>query len=163
YFNLQISAYAEGSLVDSREVVMADFANGNSYKMTDWTFVDLSWINAADSLTFIILSDDSGDYGINTPAYFCMDNFGAENNGETPVNQFVNTKESLNTFVDNCGNLVVSADDVIGSVSVYDLSGRLVASVDVNANYAVLPFDYKGMFVVSARTSKTCMTAKVVR
>ena len=47
--------------------------------MDDWTFVDLSWIENADSMNFTALSnDDAGGYGINTPMYFCMDDFGAQ-------------------------------------------------------------------------------------
>jgi len=78
YYKLKASAYANGTLVGEREIMMADFSGENSYMMDDWTFVDLSWIENADSLNFIALSDDANAYGILTPAYFNMDNFGAQ-------------------------------------------------------------------------------------
>ncbi len=79
YFKLKASAYANGTLVGEREIMMADFTEGHSYMMDDWTFVDLSWIENADSMNFTALSnDDAGGYGINTPMYFCMDDFGAQ-------------------------------------------------------------------------------------
>ena len=80
YFKLKASAYANGALVGEREIMMADFTEGHSYMMNDWTYVDLSWIENADSLDFIaICNDTAGGWGINTPMYFCMDNFGARN------------------------------------------------------------------------------------
>jgi hypothetical protein len=80
YFKLKASAYANGTLIGDSEIMMADFTEGNSYMMDDWTYVDLSWIGNADSLNFVALSnDDAGGWGINTPMYFCMDNFGASN------------------------------------------------------------------------------------
>ncbi len=79
YFKLKASAYANGTLVGEQEIMMADFTEGHSYMMDDWTFVDLSWIENADSMNFTALSnDDAGGYGINTPMYFCMDDFGAQ-------------------------------------------------------------------------------------
>ena len=80
FFKLKASAYANGTLVGDREIMMADFTEGHSYMMDDWTYVDLSWIENADSLNFIAMSNDTaGGHGINTSMYFCMDNFGAEN------------------------------------------------------------------------------------
>ena len=80
YFKLKASAYANGALIGDSEIMMADFTEGNSYMMDDWTYVDLSWIENADSLNFIAISNDTaGGWGINTPMYFCMDDFGAQN------------------------------------------------------------------------------------
>ena len=79
YFKLKASAYANGTLVGEREIMMADFTEGHSYMMDNWTYVDLSWIENADSLNFIAMSNDTaGGAGINTSMYFCMDNFGAQ-------------------------------------------------------------------------------------
>ena len=43
----------------------------------DWTYVDLSSLGEIDAVTFSLSSTDEGLYGMNTPAYFAMDNFGA--------------------------------------------------------------------------------------
>ncbi len=40
-----------------------------------WTWVDLSPLGKVKELTFSLSSTDNGDYGMNTPAYFAMDNF----------------------------------------------------------------------------------------
>ena len=37
--------------------------------------MDLSSLGSVKTLNFSMESSDVGDYGMNTPAYFCMDNF----------------------------------------------------------------------------------------
>ncbi|HKK78414.1 MAG TPA: DUF4465 domain-containing protein, partial [Phaeodactylibacter sp.] len=40
----------------------------------DWTYLELSSLGNADSLLFTLSSTDNGQFGMNTPAYFCIDN-----------------------------------------------------------------------------------------
>ena len=40
----------------------------------NWTWVDLSSLGPVKQLTFSLSSTDMGDWGMNTPAYFCLDN-----------------------------------------------------------------------------------------
>lgn len=80
WFKLRIIGYSTSSwYFASRDIVMADYRFSNSeddFKLSDWTYIDMSWAENTDSLVFIILSDDSGNYGVNTPTYFCVDNIG---------------------------------------------------------------------------------------
>ena len=46
--------------------------------VNQWTYVDLSELGEIDGVVFSMSSSDSGEWGMNTPAYFAMDNFGAE-------------------------------------------------------------------------------------
>lgn len=63
---------------DGAQVATKDFylAQNNEY-VVGWTYVDLSELGEIDGLTFSMSSSDTGDGGMNTPAYFAMDNFGA--------------------------------------------------------------------------------------
>lgn len=59
------------------EFFLADYRfadNSQDYLIDDWTFVDLSSLGNVSSLTFSIDSSDTGGFGINTPAYFALDN-----------------------------------------------------------------------------------------
>ena len=47
--------------------------------MSDWNYFDLSSLGIVDEIHFTLSSSDTGDWGMNTPAYFCIDNFGADN------------------------------------------------------------------------------------
>ena len=45
--------------------------------VAEWTYVDLTGLGEIDAVVFSMSSTDNGQWGMNTPAYFCMDNFGA--------------------------------------------------------------------------------------
>lgn len=57
---------------DSLEVYLADFRNGKNILIDRWTEFSLSPLKAS-KLTFEASSSDNGAYGMNTPAYFCID------------------------------------------------------------------------------------------
>ena len=62
--------------VGTVDFYLADYRfsdNSQDYLVRDWTGVDLSSLAAADRLMFSLSSSDVGAYGINTPAYFALD------------------------------------------------------------------------------------------
>ncbi|MCK4390155.1 MAG: DUF4465 domain-containing protein [Desulfobacterales bacterium] len=61
-------------------IVDAYLANGTNIVRV-WTWVDLSSLGKVKSLEFTLSSSDTGDWGMNTPAYFCMDSL----NGTPPL------------------------------------------------------------------------------
>ena len=78
YYKVIFYGYQQGvKIADSVEFYLADYRfsdNTQDYIIKDWTFVDLSLLASADSISFDYVSTDVGDYGYNTPTYFCMDN-----------------------------------------------------------------------------------------
>ena len=67
---------AAGASVGTVEFYLADFRftdNSMDYIVDQWTEVDLSSIADARSLVFTIDSSDVGAFGVNTPAYFALD------------------------------------------------------------------------------------------
>jgi len=79
FLRLTIKKFLDGELSqDSVDFYLADYRfedNSQDYIVDDWEWVDLSSLGEADSLQFTMLSTDVGEFGINTPLYFCMDNF----------------------------------------------------------------------------------------
>lgn len=77
YFLLSIKGYNSGFYTDSVGFYLADFQdanNVNDYILDVWQTVSLSSLGLVDSLVFNLTSTDNGTWGMNTPAYFCMDN-----------------------------------------------------------------------------------------
>ena len=78
WFRLKIWGIREdNSITPNAEHYLADFRprdNSKDYIQEDWRWVDLTSLGEVKELRFILESTDTGDYGINTPAYFCMDN-----------------------------------------------------------------------------------------
>jgi hypothetical protein len=75
WFRLTVQGLLNGIPVNNQVVV--DLAAEGKY-INQWTWVDLSSMGLVDEIRFSLTSSDTGDSGMNTPAYFCIDNFGAE-------------------------------------------------------------------------------------
>lgn len=75
WFLLTITGFdAEGDETGAVKVYLADFRDGKSFIMTEWTKVDLTSLGAVNKLVYKFTSTDSGAAGINTPTYVCIDN-----------------------------------------------------------------------------------------
>ncbi len=79
WFKLTVRKWLGGVMTnDSVTFYLADYRftnNASDYIVKTWQWVDLSSLGNVDSLKFILSSSDMGLYGMNTPAFFCMDNF----------------------------------------------------------------------------------------
>lgn len=78
WFKLHVQGRdASGNNTQSVEVYLADFRSGKNDILNTWQWVDLSGLGAVKSLHFDLSSTDNGDWGMNTPSYFCMDDIEA--------------------------------------------------------------------------------------
>lgn len=77
FLTLRIFGYSgqngTGSVVGEVDFSLADFTLGNSRIVTAWTGVNLRPLAGSASLGFGFASSDVGQFGINTPLYFAMD------------------------------------------------------------------------------------------
>lgn len=63
------------------DVYLADYRSNNAadqYYISKWQWVDLTPLGEVKRLTFEITSNHANEWGMTTPGYFCMDNFGGE-------------------------------------------------------------------------------------
>jgi len=110
WFKLTIKGWKDGVEVGTKEFYLADYRfddNSRDYIVDDWTWVDLSSLGEVDKLTFTLSSSDNGQWGMNTPAYFALDDF----NGMAPpvlaAPAAVLPAETWPEAVDPADNLVV--------------------------------------------------------
>jgi len=81
FLKVRFMGWANGLPInDTVDFYLADFRdanNANDYIIKDWTFVNLTKLGNADSITYYMVSSDNTattpSY-INTPTYFCIDN-----------------------------------------------------------------------------------------
>ena len=77
WFKLLITGLdATGEATGTVEFYLADFRhddNAMDYIVDSWTFIDLRSLGVVESLEFQLASSDEGLFGMNTPAYFCLD------------------------------------------------------------------------------------------
>ncbi len=65
-----------GTVVGPVDYYLADYRDGKTSITKDWTLVDLSALNASGALKYVYIqmaSSDSGNWGINVPAYVALD------------------------------------------------------------------------------------------
>jgi hypothetical protein len=141
WFKLQVRGYFNGQLKpDSVDFYLADFRsanNANDYIVGDWRWVDLSPLGNVDSLSFSLTSSDVGTFGMNTPAYFCMDNFttlistGVENVPAVIAKVYPNPAKDMLYAEMNGGHVT--------QVNVLDVTGKLVYTEAVNSRNIAVP------------------------
>lgn len=108
---------------------LADFTSDNEsdwYTINDWTYVDLSSLGTVTEISFWPSGSDTGLYGLNTPAYFAMDNFGADYDGTSPK-----AKDMTTTGISEVNySSVISAHEVAR----YTLNGTRLAAPQKGIN-----------------------------
>lgn len=130
WFKLTVKGYMNNiQTADSVDFYLADFRDADStkdYILKTWEWVDLTPLGKVDSLTFITSSSDVGQFGTNTPMYFCMDNLetGYIPEGVEAVPAYV-AKVYPNPATDK---LFVEVNDAsIKEITVASISGSVVA------------------------------------
>lgn len=86
---------------------LADFRGESEwFYAEDWQWVDLTSLGEINGLSLAISGSDMGDWGLNTPAYVCLDNFGGQASecalGEMTIIRNTNGVENINS--DTLGN-----------------------------------------------------------
>ena len=116
----------------SASFYLAKFENGSLTQVTNWEKFDLSALGTIASLYFTIESTDTGDWGMNTAAYFCMDKLTVkESTTSIPQLATENAAYRVNNILYNIPENA--------TITVYNLQGQLVYSTMATSNTVSLP------------------------
>ncbi len=77
WFKLTATGLYGSNITSTASFYLADFRSTNTtdhYILSDWKWFDLSSLGSITSVQFSLSSSDSGEWGMNTPAYFAIDN-----------------------------------------------------------------------------------------
>ena len=113
--SLIISAYDGVSVTDKS--VTYYLAVDSAFNKA-WTKVDLSSLGECMGLSFSMNSTDKGQYGINTPTYFCLDGLTVSTEAPTPSAVFTPSAATTATKRIVDGRLVIERDGCL-----YDVTG----------------------------------------
>lgn len=98
WFKLTIQGVKKnGEPTNSIEVYLADFRGNTAeedFILKNWRWVDLSSLGQISSLKFSLSSSDVGSWGMNTPAYFCVDQLNYQD--KAPI-----VKKNIGTITEN--------------------------------------------------------------
>lgn len=169
FFKLTISGFYNGEVgEESIDVYLADYRfvdNNLDFIINDWIWVDLTSLGPVDSLAFVLSSSDNGIFGMNTPAYFCVDDVAVTvSNGYSAYTD--NTLVSIwpNPFDEDI--VIKNMESLISRVDVCDISGRLLISNQYNNEKAIsvnLGSCASGWYIVSVYTQHNVIFKKVYK
>ncbi len=106
WFKLTITGKdAVGQITGTVDFYLADFRFADSeqdYILDTWAFVSLRPLGQVKSLEFSLASSDTGAFGMNTPAYFCLDSLISDPAPTTPADPGKPFKNdaAINGYVD---------------------------------------------------------------
>lgn len=136
---LSVYGYSGGVLKnDTVHFFLADFRSTNNsldYILKTWQWVDCSKLGAVDSIGFFMTSSDNGSFGMNTPAFFSIDNF---TTGQGVGIEEVSSVRSINLFPNPSNgivNLNLTTDNAFtSSINIYNSIGSLIKTENVSFN-----------------------------
>jgi hypothetical protein len=137
WFKLQVKRYNGGVLkADTVDILLADYRfanNAQDYILKTWTWIDLRKLGPTDttgfvdSLAFYLTSSDNSFGYMNTPAYFCIDNFTTNAPLVNGIQNFLSETE-LNLFPNPANNFFEVAYQTetpsFVNLKVTDVTGR---------------------------------------
>lgn len=155
YFVCRIKSFSKGVLKDSQDVYLADFRfqdNSKDYILSSW--VPVSFSNSPDSVSFEMFSSDNGAWGMNTPAFFAIDNIELSAPGKVSAVSIADVAVFPNP---TSGKLFFQSDDAIQSIKLSNAAGIEVLSiVGINDCNATLNVEGKPecYYFIEVQTSK---------
>jgi len=130
FFKVIVRGYKNGSLKsDSVTVMLADYTftnNAQDFILSTWQYVNASVLGAVDSIQFLMRSSDVGQFGINTPLFFAIDNF--ETSAPNLVGVAGNEQDPILNAYPNPFNTAITLSSLIpgGTVKIHDISGKII-------------------------------------
>ena len=163
FFKLHIYGFYNGSISDSTEFYLADFTHADStldYIVTDWQYVELL-PGLYDSVSFDLSSSDAGAFGMNTPAYFCVDNVGNYplSAVEISENKFSVYPNPSSDFI----NLKSLENNVEYMISIFDIFGKEIINNLKNPKQIEISSFVNGQYILKIETKDGIINERLLK
>ncbi|MCO5260106.1 MAG: DUF4465 domain-containing protein [Crocinitomicaceae bacterium] len=164
WFKLQIIPLDEtDNLVgDTVEFYLADFRFSNDaddYIVNTWKKIEMNDI-VAKKLTFKLSSSDVGTYGMNTPAYFALDNLVTAPNDASVQS---NTISSVSIYPNPANSILTIVTNEPTSIDLINAVGQVVKSTSSNGKTTLTVSELPtGVYYVSMSNNSGKSIQKVV-
>lgn len=161
YFKVIVYGYMQHTLVDSTEFYLADYRfsdNSQDYILKTWEPVQLN--TYCDSITFKYESSDNGMFGINTPQYFCLDNFSA------PVFSAENTEIFTLTVYPNPSSEIIQIKGMEGgNLTLVNLGGQTILSQNNVTENQVINISHipTGIYILNMFKDNVSKQVKIIK
>jgi hypothetical protein len=177
WFKLMIRKYYGGVLTtDSSLVYLADFRytdTTQNYILNNWMWVDLTSLGNTDSLWFSLTSSQTGSLGMNTPAFFCLDNLTLNTASQTTDIKNYLAESDLNAYP----NPTVNETEIVFTTTVstpinmklIDLLGNEILSQKAQSFAGLNKFRIDvsylpvGIYYVTLHAGNNLLTKKLIK
>lgn len=159
-----------GNQTDTLDFFLADYRFDDStkdYLVKTWEWVNLSVLGAVKELHFGMESSDEGNWGINTPTYFCIDNFTAGK--VTSSSHLVSLSNfGINTFPNPVKNdFFVEVNGNAEKIILTDGAGRVLFEHEVRGKQKIKVSALNGLkpgiYFLKAKTDLGTFTRKIIK
>lgn len=166
YLILNIEGYnSENVSTGKIEFFLADFGysiSTNDYILDTWRWISLAKLGRISKLEFSLRSSDNGNWGMNTPAYFCLDNLNHE--VLTSANEISQNQLSVfpNPFTDQ---IVVSGINNEANAVLTDISGKIAGNYILKNNQPITGLNQlkAGVYLLKVTQGDRQFVSKVVK
>lgn len=171
WFMLEIIAWHNGQagMEDKVEFYLADYRfedNTQNYILNTWEIISLEDLGRADSLEFRLSSSDMGEWGMNTPAYFCIGQITTMDDGQgtnvASIDGLPHIEVYPNPFTSHIS--ISSNHDKQLHLQIFDVTGRQVFSNQISGSQFIdLSFLPKGYYIAQIQHGTHSTTRKILR
>ncbi|OFX72146.1 MAG: hypothetical protein A2X12_08890 [Bacteroidetes bacterium GWE2_29_8] len=174
WYKLMIWGMKEDSTnTDTVEFYLADYRfvdNSLDYIVNDWRWVDLKKLGEVKKIYCNVLSSDVGSWGMNTPAYFCIDNLTILTD-QLPVimdnvTDFEIAKTTKPVIYNNpCKDYFIVNAESSSVLLIYNLSGNIVKKQILNEKQSTVFVEdlSSGYYLVKIVTGNNVSTTKLMK
>jgi len=167
WFLLNIITTNEMGNIDTLPFYLADYRfndNQFDYIIDDWQWIDLSSFGKISKIKFQLTSSDVGDWGMNTPAYFCLDEIKLL---ESSVENMVSFDNRFSVFPNPAKeminiNLVYSRNENT-SFAIFNLKGEKVLNGTLLQDKVDVSKLFTGYYFIQLQQNNTIYTSKFVK
>jgi len=157
WFKLTIEGFNGAMSTGKVSVFLADSSNSTPTILDTWKEVDLSSLGAVTKLTFELTSSDVGDWGMNTPDFFALDNVMFDIT--TNTNEI--NKTNL-TLYPNPAKEDINIPVGFKLLEIYSITGDLVQSVFNPINPINVSQLKVGVYLLKGHTDNNISTTRLI-
>ena len=168
WFKLTIKGFKNGTrITDSVEFYLSDFRftdHSQDYFVKVWTWVDMTKLGNVDSIEFTMSSSDTaGGFGMNNPAYFCLDNFTTTDHF-TGIDEANINQSSIAIYPNPAKEfIVIDGGRSQIEITIFDLAGREMIKQQVLSGEKIpVSTLSKGIYFLEMKDENRIQTKKLI-
>ena len=169
WFKVIATGYdAEGNATNTAEVYLINFAKDENGKelgnYSEWRYMNLEPLGEVAKVKFSLASNYAGSWGLNIPAYFCIDEFTYTKVNKNSLASEGNAENAANiSLYPNPASDVVTIDGCKDrTVRIFDTFGRVVYTNNCAENTVEIRSLTSGIYFVSVQSAEDTITKKLI-